>query len=47
MTDTALQALKQHFNQLAQCIGEDSIEFWFARDLMVPLGYSRWENFMT
>ena len=23
------------------------IEFWFARDLQAPLGYSRWENFQT
>lgn len=47
MTDTALQALKQHFDQLAQRIDEGGIEFWFARDLMGPLGYSRWENFTT
>lgn len=46
MTDTALQALKQRFDQLTQRIDEESIEFWFARDLMEPLGYSRWENFM-
>lgn len=24
---------------------EDGVEFWHARDLMQPLGYSRWENF--
>ena len=24
---------------------EDNIEFWYARDLMGLLGYSRWENF--
>ena len=24
---------------------EDGVEFWYARDLMQPLGYSRWENF--
>lgn len=23
----------------------DGIEFWFARDLQVLLGYSKWENF--
>lgn len=47
MTDTTLQVLKQRFDQLTQRIDEESIEFWFARDLMEPLGYSRWENFMT
>ena len=24
---------------------EDGVEFWYARDLMEPLGYARWENF--
>lgn len=23
------------------------VEFWFARDLQGPLGYARWENFLT
>ena len=23
------------------------LEFWFARDLQEPLGYARWENFLT
>lgn len=25
---------------------EDGVEFWYARDLMEPLGYARWENFV-
>lgn len=24
---------------------EEGIEFWYARDIMKPLGYARWENF--
>ena len=24
---------------------EDGVEYWLARDIMKPLGYSRWENF--
>ena len=24
-----------------------NLEFWFARDLQEPLGYARWENFLT
>ena len=24
-----------------------NMEFWFARDLQEPLGYARWENFLT
>jgi DNA-damage-inducible protein D len=23
------------------------VEFWFVRDLQEPLGYARWENFLT
>ena len=26
---------------------EDGVEFWYARDIMKPLGYVRWENFET
>ena len=26
---------------------EANVEFWFARDLVEPLGYARWENFLT
>jgi len=39
------------FDGLAQSITDDesgdAVEFWFARDLMEPLGYARWENFQT
>lgn len=24
---------------------EDGVEFWFARDIMQPLGYTKWQNF--
>ena len=39
--------MKSHFDTLAQTIPGEEIEFWFARDLQNPLGYSRWENFIT
>jgi DNA-damage-inducible protein D len=36
------------FDALAQRLPkDDGIEFWFARDLQEPLGYARWENFIT
>lgn len=35
------------FDGLSQRIPDEDVEFWFARDLMEPLGYARWENFMT
>ncbi|MCL2875833.1 MAG: DNA damage-inducible protein D [Betaproteobacteria bacterium] len=47
MTDNAIQSLKTRFDALSQRIPDENIEFWFARDLMEPLGYSRWENFQT
>ena len=47
MDKTALQTLTNHFDSLSQALPEDGIEFWFARDLMEPLGYTRWENFQN
>lgn len=42
-----LQALQQKLDILVQTAPEEKIEFWFARDLQEPLGYARWENFLT
>lgn len=42
-----IQLLKSHFDDLSHTIPEEGVEFWFARDLMEPLGYARWENFKT
>lgn len=42
-----IKKLQSHFDALAQRIPGEEVEFWFARDLQEPLGYSRWENFMT
>jgi DNA-damage-inducible protein D len=40
--------MQSQFDQLAQLHPEESsLEFWFARDLQEPLGYARWENFLT
>ena len=40
--------MQGHFDQLAQTHPEEpDLEFWFARDLQEPLGYARWENFLT
>jgi DNA-damage-inducible protein D len=39
--------LKNQFDQLSHRAPNDEVEFWFARDLMGPLGYVRWENFQT
>lgn len=42
-----LTAMQQRLDQLAQTEPEDNVEFWFARDLQEPMGYARWENFLT
>lgn len=43
----AIQLLKNQFDALSQRTPEEGVEFWFARDLMEPLGYTRWENFQS
>lgn len=42
-----IQKLQNQFDALSQRIPNEDIEFWFARDLQEPLGYSKWENFQT
>lgn len=40
--------MRSQFDALAQSHPEaTNVEFWFARDLQEPLGYTRWENFLT
>lgn len=47
MNGETIQKLQNQFDALSQRIDNEGIEFWFARDLLEPLGYSRWENFQT
>jgi len=47
MQSGAIELLKSHFDALSQRTSDEDIEFWFARDIMEPLGYARWENFQT
>ncbi|MBQ9042966.1 MAG: DNA damage-inducible protein D [Eggerthellaceae bacterium] len=39
-----IEARKLTLDDLMQ-VDEDGIEFWFARDLMSLLGYTKWQNF--
>ena len=40
--------MQSQFDALAQSHPDAAeVEFWFARDLQEPLGYARWENFLT
>lgn len=48
MNKDLLQRMQSQFDALArQEPGADAVEFWFARDLQEPLGYARWESFIT
>lgn len=38
-------ALKQSFDSVVQAVEKEHIEYWYARDIMLLLGYSKWENF--
>jgi DNA-damage-inducible protein D len=39
--------MQNQFDTIVRTVPGEKIEFWFARDLQGPLGYSRWENFLT
>ena len=47
MNTEQIQQMQRQFDSIAQILPEENIEFWFARDLQNPLGYARWENFLT
>lgn len=47
MDKQLMQSLQQQLDRLAQSVPDENIEFWFARDLQEPLGYTRWENFSS
>ena len=42
-----IQGLKDQLDELTRRIDDVDVEFWFARELMPVLGYSRWENFLV
>jgi len=47
MKGEIIQKLQGQFDAIAKTVPGEEIEFWFARDLQEPLGYVRWENFIT
>ncbi|MFZ4776677.1 MAG: DNA damage-inducible protein D [Terrimicrobiaceae bacterium] len=48
MNKELILQMQSQFDSLAQAHPEATdLEFWFARDLQEPLGYARWENFLT
>ena len=47
MDKMLMRKLQSRFDDLSRTLPDDGVEFWFARDLMEPLGYIRWENFQV
>ena len=48
MNKELIVQMQSQFDALAQSHpAATEVEFWFARDLQEPLGYTRWENFLT
>ena len=48
MNKEIILQLQSRFDGLARRHPDAAeVEFWFARDLQEPLGYARWENFLT
>lgn len=47
MNKNTIKKMQSQFDSLARHMPDTDMEFWFARDLQKPLGYARWENFIT
>jgi len=47
MKKNTIEKLQNQFDALSRTVPDEDVEFWFARDLQEPLGYVRWENFIT
>ena len=45
MDSRRIEQIKKQFDEVIQVTEEEKVEFWYARDLMKLLGYTRWENF--
>jgi DNA-damage-inducible protein D len=48
MNKELMLQMRNQFDELVRTHPDPTnVEFWFARDLQEPLGYARWENFLT
>lgn len=45
MDKNRMLTVKSQFDAIIHTLDGTSIEFWYARELMILLGYERWENF--
>jgi DNA-damage-inducible protein D len=46
MDHSTIQKLTSSFNSIVQQVPDEQVEFWYARDLMEKLGYTKWQNFV-
>lgn len=46
MDQNTIVRLIHSFNSISRRTPDESVEFWFARDLMKELGYTKWQNFV-
>lgn len=46
MDQQTIMRLMGAFNAISRRTPDESVEFWFARDLMEALGYTKWQNFV-
>ncbi len=47
MNIETILSLQTQLDKIIQVLPDISVEFWFARNLMMPLGYLRWEKFLS
>lgn len=45
MDKLKIQMLKERLDVLVQDDAAGQVEFWYAREMLLALGYNRWENF--
>lgn len=45
MDTLVIQKMRCQFDSLSKRLSGEDVEFWFARELQEPLGYSKWERF--
>jgi DNA-damage-inducible protein D len=43
MDKLILHKLQNQFDALGHIVPDESVEFWFARELQEPLGYAKWD----
>jgi len=46
MDQNTITKLTNSFNAIVQEVPNENTEFWYARDLMERLGYTKWQNFV-